>query len=192
MPLRGSSRFPRKARRSSPRQKRECHLRKRKICEIGYKDSRPCLCRILQDVKIVIDTNMLVAYMFNKRSASADIIGLAEKGAIDIIWHGPIKSEAKLITGKITKAVPHAAIDLDSIFKPCNEVKEVPPISPVSEDPEDDKFLACAAAAGADMVISNDRHLLTLRKFRNIPIFNASTALKMIKESLATPPYGAV
>ena len=143
-------------------------------------------------MRIVIDTNMLVAYMFNKRSASAGIIELAEKGEIDIMWHGPIKSEAKLITGKISKAASRTGIDLDSIFKPCNEVNEVPTIGPVSEDPEDDKFLACAAASGAAMVISNDRHLLTLRKFRNIPIFNASTALKKIKESLATPPYGAV
>jgi uncharacterized protein len=136
-------------------------------------------------MKIVIDTNMLVAYMFNKRSASAGIIGLAEKGAVDVMWHAPLKREAELITGKISKAAPRAVIDLDSIFKPRNEVKKVPSISPVSEDPEDDKFLACAAASGADMIVSNDRHLLTLRKFRGIPILNASTALKDLRRRFA-------
>ena len=137
-------------------------------------------------MKIVIDTNLLVAYMFNKRSASAEIIDLAEKGKVDVMWHKKIKSEALLITGKIGKAVPKVKIDLKSIFKKKNELAKLPRIKNTSKDPDDDKFLACALAAEADMIVSNDEHLLTLKSFQGIPIYSSGEALKVLKKSTRT------
>jgi len=48
----------------------------------------------------------------------------------------------------------------------------------VSADPSDDKFLHCAASAEADAVISGDRHLLSLKSYRNIPIMTAAEFIK--------------
>ncbi|MFC1570577.1 putative toxin-antitoxin system toxin component, PIN family [Candidatus Omnitrophota bacterium] len=133
-------------------------------------------------MKIVIDTNLLVAYMFNKSSASSKIIDLAEKGAVSVMWHRKIRAEAELITGKITSAVPHTEIDLNMIFREENEVKEIPVIENGSEDPEDDKFLACAIAAGAEMIVSNDKHLLDLNIFKGIPIYTSGKAFTIINQ----------
>lgn len=44
-----------------------------------------------------------------------------------------------------------------------------------SRDPDDDKFLECAAAGGADYLVSADADLLTLREVQGIPIVDAST-----------------
>ncbi len=132
-------------------------------------------------MKIIIDTNLLVAYMFNKNSASSEIIGMAEKGMVNVMWHREIKDEAKFITDKILSAVPSTKIDIDKVFTEQNEVKEMPKVEGVSEDPADDKFLACAIAVGADMVVSNDRHLLDIKSFKGIPIYNSGQALKVIK-----------
>ena len=119
--------------------------------------------------------------MFKKTSASAQIIDIAREGKINIMWHRKIRSEAELITGKIGKAVPRVKIGLDMIFKKENEIKAVPEVQGVSEDPDDDKFLACALAAQADMIISNDEHLLKIKEFKGIPIFNSSKALKELR-----------
>lgn len=133
------------------------------------------------ELKIIIDTNLLVACMFNKNSASSEIINLAEKGMVDVMWHQKIRDEAKLITGKISNAVPNAKIDINKVFKEQNEVKDVPNVENVSDDPEDNKFLACAIAASADMIVSNDAHLLDLKSFNGIPIYNSGQALKVIR-----------
>jgi len=40
----------------------------------------------------------------------------------------------------------------------------------VSEDPDDDVFLACAAAAGAQIVISGDKHLRRVSGWNGIQV----------------------
>ena len=118
--------------------------------------------------------------MFNKSSASSKIIDLAEKGAVSVMWHQKIRAEAELITGKISSSVPGVTIELDKIFKKENEIKEIPEIEGGSEDPEDNKFLACAIASEAAMIVSNDKHLLDLKIFEGIPIYTSGSAIKTI------------
>ncbi len=40
----------------------------------------------------------------------------------------------------------------------------------ISQDPDDDKILACAVASGARWIVSGDHHLLRLNRFAGIPI----------------------
>jgi len=40
----------------------------------------------------------------------------------------------------------------------------------VCSDPDDDKFLACAAAAGAGVIVSGDRDLLEVSGWRGIEV----------------------
>ena len=136
----------------------------------------------MNKMKIIIDTNLLVACMFKKSSASGKILDLAQRNLVSVMWHQRIKDEAKLITGKIMSAVPKVKIDLDKIFKKENEIKKMPKIENVSEDPDDNKFLACAIASGADMIISNDKHLLDLNSFEGIPVYTSGRALKVLLE----------
>jgi putative PIN family toxin of toxin-antitoxin system len=50
-----------------------------------------------------------------------------------------------------------------------------------SEDPDDDKFLACAEAAKADFIVSGDSHLLSLKRYRGCPILTAEKFLKRFR-----------
>jgi len=47
----------------------------------------------------------------------------------------------------------------------------------VANDPDDDKFLACAIAANASIIISGDPHLLSLGSYRSIPIMTPAQFL---------------
>ncbi len=40
----------------------------------------------------------------------------------------------------------------------------------VSADPDDDIFILCALEANAKYIVTNDRHLLALKTYGNIPI----------------------
>lgn len=50
----------------------------------------------------------------------------------------------------------------------------------VLTDPDDDHVLACALAAIADLIVSGDKDLLTLKTFREIPIVTAAEAVRIL------------
>ena len=43
-------------------------------------------------------------------------------------------------------------------------------LNEIAKDPSDNRVLECAAEGKADAIISGDRHLLSLKSFRKIPI----------------------
>jgi hypothetical protein len=51
----------------------------------------------------------------------------------------------------------------------------------IEEDPEDDKVLDCALQAHAEFIVSGDRHLLKLRKFRNVRILSPRGFLDVLR-----------
>ena len=53
----------------------------------------------------------------------------------------------------------------------------------VTADPADDHVLACALAGKADAVVTGDRHLLVLRRYRDIPIISLAELLKHPRRS---------
>ena len=50
----------------------------------------------------------------------------------------------------------------------------------VIRDPDDDKVLACAIAARAELIVSGDNDLLVLASYQNIPIVKITEALDRI------------
>ena len=44
----------------------------------------------------------------------------------------------------------------------------------VAADPDDDKFVECALAAGASLIVSGDHHLLELKEYEDILILSAA------------------
>ena len=55
----------------------------------------------------------------------------------------------------------------------------------VSTDPDDDAVLACALAAGAELIVSGDKHLRNLKSYQLIPIVSAAEALAKIQRETA-------
>jgi predicted nucleic acid-binding protein len=65
-----------------------------------------------------------------------------------------------------------------SIFEPVLKfvmanaviVKAVKLHQPICDDPDDDKFFACALSAGCKTIISGDKHLLKISGFQEISV----------------------
>jgi putative PIN family toxin of toxin-antitoxin system len=51
----------------------------------------------------------------------------------------------------------------------------------VAADPDDDKFVECAAVAGARIIVSGDSHLLNLGKHGNIEVLSAAQFLERLE-----------
>lgn len=57
-------------------------------------------------------------------------------------------------------------------------------IQHISDDPDDNRVLECTVAAGANYIISGDKHLLKLKQYQGISILTATEFLRLIGSGL--------
>jgi len=74
--------------------------------------------------------------------------------------------------------IQKSAKDVLDDYASVVEFVEPAAISPTSVDPDDDAVLGCALAAGADVIVSGDQHLLNLKHYRGIDIVTPAAASK--------------
>jgi putative PIN family toxin of toxin-antitoxin system len=123
----------------------------------------------LGKIRVVLDTNVLVAAHFNPGSASNRILELCQRKELVLVLTSHILKEFSLILRNIS-ARKSFQKRVDKIISQAILIKKAPRVNVVTEDPEDNKFLSCALAGKADYIITSDRHLLVLRKFRGTKI----------------------
>ncbi len=114
-----------------------------------------------QKTKIVIDTNILVASLFG--DTSKKIIELWLSGEIQLCISEPITGEyleiLRRFTFKDKEMIARIKVALERKDNACF-IQRPKEKEWIHEDPEDNKFIACALALNADYVISTDSHLL--------------------------------
>ena len=75
----------------------------------------------------------------------------------------------ELSTGRV--ALEQALDALLSVLAVNSMVVNAPPLAaPVSADPDDEKFLAVAVAADAQIIVSGDKHLLRVSGWQGIEV----------------------
>jgi putative PIN family toxin of toxin-antitoxin system len=110
--------------------------------------------------RVVLDTNVLVAAAYNARSASRRVVEACLGGELTPVLSGALRREYEFILGRAARGRPyleqiHRVLSSAEVVEPARTPRVVP------DDPEDDKLVAAALAAGA-VLISNDAHLLAL------------------------------
>ena len=115
-------------------------------------------------MKLVLDTNVwLDLLVFDDPAAQA-----LRDGGHDIVIDAPCAAELERVLGyplgKWTLAPERRAACLAACLRMCRSVQAGSAAGlPRCEDPDDQKFLALAAAAGADALVTKDEALLRLR-----------------------------
>jgi uncharacterized protein len=132
-------------------------------------------------VSAVFDTNVWVsAFQFGGRAA--ELAQLAKDGEIEVFLSQAILDETlRVLREKFNRT------DLEQIrgvIEQCT--KRVEPsvtLDAVKNDPDDNKILECAVAAGADTIVTGDkRHLLPIRSFQGISIVGVAEFLSRQRE----------
>jgi len=122
-------------------------------------------------VKVVIDTNGFISGVFFN-GAPYLVLQAWHNDKIQVVLSLEILAEYRRI-GEIFSQ-DHPGIDLskmlDFVFQ--NAVIYDAPMLPeqVSDDPHDDKFLACALASGSKLIVSGDKHLLKVSGYQEIEV----------------------
>ncbi len=126
--------------------------------------------------RVVIDTNVFVSGIIQRRGFPFNVIKLWEDAAFILITSAAIIEEAQRVLNypRIRKKYKLTEDDINhsisNLLQYSIVVEDPPEINAVKEDPEDNKILAAAVAGKADYIVSGDAHLLTLERFQEIEI----------------------
>lgn len=134
-------------------------------------------------MRAVIDTNVFISAILFKGKAT-NLVKLWKKGALTVLISKEVLEEyiKTLSYPKFRLSELEIEYIIEKELFPYTEVIKVKSkVSAVKEDREDDKFLALALDGKADYIISGDKHLLKLKKFREIPITSISSFLEKLK-----------
>lgn len=111
-------------------------------------------------MRIVLDTNVFVSAVFFGGVPGRILEGWRE-GRLQLVLSPAILDEYQRV-GQALSA-QYVGVDLEPILALLTveaEFIETPALpAPVSADADDDKFLACASAAGAAVIVSGDKDL---------------------------------
>lgn len=120
-------------------------------------------------MRVLLDTNVLIA-AFIARGACSELLEHCARNHI-LVSSKPLLHE---LEGKLGGKLGYArqeAREVAALLRGQMEIVEPATLDErVSRDPDDDVVLATALAGGCDCIVTGDKDLLVLERFRQIPI----------------------
>lgn len=139
-------------------------------------------------MKIVLDTNVFVSGVFFA-GPPARILEAWRDGRVSVAVSAAILEEYRRVGFELGDR--YEGVDLEpllTLLAMNAEIVEAPDLAePVCEDPDDDKFLACALAAGAPVVVSGDKHLIRVSGWSGIEVLRPRQFCERHLASLPRP-----
>lgn len=138
-------------------------------------------------IKAVIDTNILISGLISPKASPAKIISLWRERKFILVVSEEIIEELKsaLFYPKIFKKYGLSKSTIGRYLKIIRAFAEMAKpkesVNLIIADTGDNKFLEAALAANVNFIVSGDKHLLGLKKFRGIKIIKAEEFTRIIQ-----------
>ena len=133
-------------------------------------------------MKVVIDTNIFVSSFFGGNPKK--VIDHWKDGKIVMCLSGEILEEYIEILRRLGLEGEKELDELLALFGKGFNIQftiKTPMISVVMDDPDDDKFVECAVKLGADYIITGDKALMNVGRYKKIKILSPQGFLKIVK-----------
>jgi uncharacterized protein len=124
-------------------------------------------------VKVVFDTNVWISISL-KKIINDEFSRVKQELTVYISKDIISETSKVLLYPKIAEILRKHSISEKEILRAIVATSKI--VEPkvklhiINEDAEDNKILECALAAGADIIVSGDKHILELGKFRKTKI----------------------
>lgn len=135
----------------------------------------------------VVDTSVLVSAFLFPDSVPGRVLKRADQGVYALFFSPIIDEEVRrsLRNPRLRKAYRYTdekieawRADLHTLGQPV--LQPLPDIGPVCRDPDDDHVIAAALVVKAGYIVTGDKDLLTLGRYRNVRILTARAFLEDI------------
>jgi uncharacterized protein len=130
-------------------------------------------------MKVVFDTNIFISAFVVRGSLGEQAFLLAQRKRFDLYTSVSILTEtAQKLRDKFDQSDENIKAALKLISRASTVRKPNVRVN-VLEDIPDNRILECALDAGADLIVTGDRHLLRLRKYQDIAIVRLGDLMRM-------------
>jgi putative PIN family toxin of toxin-antitoxin system len=137
-------------------------------------------------VRVVLDTNVFVSSFFGGNPRA--VIDLWRHDRITLCLCPTILAEYLAVLRRLGLNEHTEMEDLLALFRRGHGIvftRKTPNVQAVADDPDDDKFIACAVALHADVIVSGDRHLRQIGAYLGIRILSPAEFLRHVDQDTA-------
>lgn len=126
------------------------------------------------------DTNVLVSALAYRRGKPQEFLRLALDGKINLTVSQHILDELADVLARKFDATNEEISDAKAIVRAAaRTVQPSVEIDVIKNDPVDNRILECAVSAGADYIVTGDKHLLRVGIYDAIRIVTVADFLKI-------------
>ena len=137
-------------------------------------------------MRLVLDTNIVIAALLWRGPPRQLLDQIIDRSDIELYSSSLLLSELSEVLSRprFAQRINVAGLAVTALLADYADLVATVVPTPLSErvsrDPDDDEVLACAIAANADVIVSGDQDLLTLKIFQGIPILTVTQMLTKI------------
>jgi putative PIN family toxin of toxin-antitoxin system len=130
-------------------------------------------------LRAVLDTNVLISAFLFPGGAPEMVYRLVLQGQVEFIISRALLAEfGRVLTAKFRWDVARAEAAVAQLISIGIMVEPLETVTEISADPTDDRVLEAAASGGAQVIVSGDRHLLSLGTWHGIRILPPAAFLQ--------------
>lgn len=133
-------------------------------------------------LKLVLDTNILVSASI-LRGNEFELLRQARIGKVQVFLTHQILNEYLDVIArkKFGFSISQRKEAFKQLLSTVRLVMSDQRVDIIKADPADNRILECALCAKADLIVSGDSHLLSLREFKGMKIVSSREALRFIR-----------
>jgi len=134
-------------------------------------------------MKLVLDTNVFISSFFWSGNPRKIMTRIIERKDV-LFASNEILQEVFFVMSRPKFNVSHHQVVhfVNSIAEISSRVNLLGTVKGVCRDSDDDKILECAILGKVDFIITGDKDLLILKKFKEIPILSPLEYIEKIKK----------
>ncbi|MBM4307139.1 MAG: putative toxin-antitoxin system toxin component, PIN family [Deltaproteobacteria bacterium] len=137
-------------------------------------------------MKVVFDTNIFISALVIPGSRAEEAYLHCLRGEFILYSSVAILTEtAKKLREKFGWEENNITRFLKAITRVGNVIKTHPHLHVLVDEP-DNRILECGVAAEADIIVTGDKHLLSLKNYQNISVIPLSHFLELLKNEKQT------
>jgi len=137
-------------------------------------------------MRVVLDTNVLIAFLLTRGPSISRILDGWENGDFELLTSPALVDEVRRTLAKPALRerirTEAAAALLEALEKDAFMTPGYLALSGVTPDPNDDAVISCAVEGDADYIVSRDMHLLRLREYEGIQIIDPAEFARRLTE----------
>jgi len=133
-------------------------------------------------MRVVVDTNVFISSFFGGKPRR--VIDLWKKGEITICLSPDIIDECVAVLRRLGLEEEPEIGELIDLFAKAHHMlftAKIPALRLIMEDPGDDKFIACAVALKAKVIVTGDKHLKATGSYMGIKILSPAEFLAFFR-----------